>query len=130
MSWYPEYKSTGDWNHNAFRLETREEAEANARDLVAVLYRNHGGLFVDEQLQCLGDLELARLALGAAQVGEHAAQLLSHVFHTRRAHDLERSARLGHNDYSPAEDDKRRELGQAMEEAEVPDPRAEARRRT
>ena len=41
-----------------------------------------------------------------------------------------RSARLGHNDYSPGQESKRRELGQAIEEAEIPEPRAEARRPT
>ena len=47
-----------------------------------------GRLFVDQQLERLGHLHLATMLLALAQPSEHRADLLGHVFHARRAHDV------------------------------------------
>src|SRR5205823_2134084 len=44
------------------------------------------------------DLDLALLSLWAAELREHAAQLLRHVLHARGPEDLELLALLGHVD--------------------------------
>ena len=56
------------------------------------------GFFIGQQLERLGDLELARLAPLLPHLAEHAAQLLGHFLHARRAHDFELRARLGEVD--------------------------------
>jgi len=39
----PEYLDpAGKWEHNSYRFQTREEAEANARDLLAALQADWG----------------------------------------------------------------------------------------
>ena len=57
-----------------------------------------GCLFVDQHLERFGDLHPARLALGAADVGEQALELLGHVLHAGRTHDLERRLGIGNVD--------------------------------
>jgi len=47
-----------------------------------------GGLFFDDELEGFLDLEFARFGFVACQIGEHAAQLLGHVFHTGGTHDF------------------------------------------
>ena len=68
------------------------------RGLDVVLVHQLGGLFVHQQLARLGDLDLARLALARAHLREQALELLGHLFHALRAHDLELRLGLGQVD--------------------------------
>ena len=62
------------------------------------LVHQFAGLFLGEQLERLGDLELARAALVLPQLAEHAAQLLGHLLHARRAHEFHLGTALGQVD--------------------------------
>ena len=58
-------------------------------DLELLLVHHLGRFLIQEQLQRFLDLELARTGLAAAQILEHALQLLRHFFHAGRRHDLD-----------------------------------------
>ena len=60
-----------------------------------VLVDELAGFLFDQSVQGFLDLHLAGLAFGRAQLAEHALQLLGHLFHALRTHDLERWLRLG-----------------------------------
>jgi len=58
-------------------------------DLELVLVDELAGLLVGEELQGLAHLHLAGAGAVAAEVLEHRLQLLLHLFHSRRRHDLD-----------------------------------------
>ena len=55
-------------------------------------------LFVADQLQGLGDLQLAGLLLALAHAGEQVLQLVGHLLHAGRGHDLHAGRVVGHLD--------------------------------
>jgi len=60
------------------------------------------GLFVHQQLQRLPDSELACTRLAAAQVLEHALELLGHLLHAGRRHDFDAHRNGMHLDFDLA----------------------------
>ena len=58
--------------------------------------------FVGEQLERFAHFHLARLGARAAEVGEHALQLLRQLFHAGGRHDLDADRQRAHFDFDLA----------------------------
>src|SRR3546814_19147353 len=58
-----------------------------------VLVDQLAGLFFDQQRARGLDAQAALVGLAAAEVGEHLPQLLAHLLHARRGHDVDADIR-------------------------------------
>ena len=83
--------------HDAVLLGVLQRAQ-----LQLFLVDHLGGFFVREQLECFTNFHFARLGARAAEVGEHALQLLRQVFHAGGRHDLHADRQGAHFDFDLA----------------------------
>ena len=70
----------------------------NGADLDFLFIHQLASFLVGDELEGLGDLELAGAATVLAQLAEHATQLVGHFLHALGAHDLDLRAGIGHVD--------------------------------